>query len=143
MNANNVCTLTGRLGSNPNVRGDRDRPVVSGLIICDDGYYDEHDQWVENASAVPFVAFGPAAKRMKSLGATKGDELTLVGKVQSGSYEKSGETRRTLELQVISPGNVMMRRRPEANIQDKSSAKSASSKTSTSAKASAGIKEPA
>ena len=142
MNANNVCTLTGRLGSKPNVRGDRDRPVVSGLIICDDGYYDDHDQWVENASAVPFVAFGPAAKRMKKLGATQGDELTLVGKVQSGSFEKSGETRRTLELQITSPGNIMMRRRPEANNEDKSSDKS-SSKTSTSAKASAGIKEPA
>ncbi|PHR62159.1 MAG: hypothetical protein COA43_00515 [Robiginitomaculum sp.] len=109
MNANNIAIITGRIATDITVRGSDEKPVVSTLIITQDGYYDQSGQWIEKTSAIPVTFFGPAAKRAKAI--VKGDEWTLTGKMQSDQYtNKDGVDVRTMELQLQDPSMLQIRR---------------------------------
>lgn len=114
MNTNNIAIFTGRLATNITVRGKDDKPAVSTLIITQDGYYNSQSEWVEQTSAIPVILFGGAAKRALKHKMAKGEEWSFCGTMQSGSYEKGGQTIHTLELQVSSPGMVQLRSKPSA-----------------------------
>ena len=119
MNANNTATITGGIAVNPRNNGkSEDKPVVSTLIIANDGYYDRDGNWVEQSSAIPVTLFGGAAKRALKDGLKKGDTYTLVGKMQSGSYEKDGSTIRTMELQLSDPAMIQRRAKAKPKQED-------------------------
>jgi len=100
MRASNFVSLTGNLGGPVEVREPKTGVGVARLSVAETisrpnpqtGVFEQvHTNWI------PVTAFGSLAKRSaKSL--KKGDRVTVLGTIKTGSFEKDGETRRGFEV---------------------------------------------
>lgn len=109
MNANNIVQLTGNASTAPKDFSKGDISVAKLLLITDDGYFGDDDVWVEDNDANYVTFFGSAAKKVIKH-VSKGQEISIVGRLRSDSYENENrETVYTNEVQVTSASMVQLR----------------------------------
>lgn len=92
---NNV-NLIGRLTKNPEVRYKDDMAVCRFSLAIDDGYGEK-----KKTNYPSVVVFGKTAENCEKY-LSKGRQVAVVGKLQTGSYEKNGQKIYTTDVIAIS-----------------------------------------
>ncbi len=83
----NVVVLVGRLTSDPQLRyttGNEPTAVCRFSVAVDDGFGDR-----KRTNFIPITAFGKVAESCERF-LSKGKQVAVTGKIQTGSYEKDG-----------------------------------------------------
>ncbi len=88
----NKVVLTGRLTKDPDVRGDEGNKVARYTLAVDRRKDDKAD-------FIPCVAFKAGADFAEKY-LTKGKKIAVVGRIQTGSYEKNGQKVYTTDVVV-------------------------------------------
>ncbi len=91
----NVVVLIGRLTKDPEVKytaGENPTAVARFSIAVNDGYGDN-----ERTSFINIVAFGKQAENCERF-LSKGRQVGITGRIQTGSYEKDGRTVYTTDV---------------------------------------------
>lgn len=86
---NNV-TLTGRLTDNVIIYDAGKDSIVANFTLAVNGYNDHTD-------FIQFVAWNKLAEILEKFTA-KGDKITVQGRLETGSYEKDGQTHYTTKV---------------------------------------------
>lgn len=81
----NIAILTGRLTKEPSITATNTTTVARFTLAVDRKFKKDGDQ----ADFISCVAFGKSAESIEKY-VTKGTKINLVGKIQTGSYEKDG-----------------------------------------------------
>ena len=90
----NKVILMGRLTKDPDIRYSNDNKAVAKYTLAVDGYKDETD-------FLNCVAFGKSAEFAEKY-LHKGIKILVVGRIQTGSYEKEGRKFYTTDIVVES-----------------------------------------
>jgi len=94
----NQVTLMGNLTRDPELKSTPSgQSVCSFTLALNSSYKNNAGEWVETASYVDCVAWGPLAERV-SQWLFKGNPVLLSGKLQSRSWEQDGQKRSKLEV---------------------------------------------
>ena len=91
----NVVVLIGRLTKDPEVKytaGENPTAVARFSIAVNDGYGEN-----ERTSFINIVAFGKQAENCERF-LSKGRQVGITGRIQTGSYEKDGRTVYTMDV---------------------------------------------
>ena len=91
----NVVVLIGRLTKDPEVKytaGEKPTAVARFSIVVNDGYGEN-----ERTSFINIVAFGKQAENCERF-LSKGRQVGITGRIQTGSYEKDGRTVYTTDV---------------------------------------------
>ena len=91
----NTVTLIGRLTKDPEVKytaGENPTAVARFSIAVNDGYGEN-----ERTSFINIVAFGKQAENCERF-LSKGRQVGITGRIQTGSYEKDGRTVYTTDV---------------------------------------------
>lgn len=91
----NVVVLIGRLTKDPEVKytaGEKPTAVARFSIAVNDGYGEN-----ERTSFINIVAFGKQAENCERF-LSKGRQVGITGRIQTGSYEKDGRTVYTTDV---------------------------------------------
>ena len=91
----NTVTLIGRLTKDPEVKyttGQNQTAVARFSIAVNDGYGEN-----ERTSFINIVAFGKQAENCERF-LSKGRQVGITGRIQTGSYEKDGRTVYTTDV---------------------------------------------
>ena len=91
----NVVVLIGRLTKDPEVKytaGENPTAVARFSIAVNDGYGEN-----EHTSFINIVAFGKQAENCERF-LSKGRQVGITGRIQTGSYEKDGRTVYTTDV---------------------------------------------
>ena len=91
----NVVVLIGRLTKDPEVKytaGEKPTAVARFSIAFNDGYGEN-----ERTSFINIVAFGKQAENCERF-LSKGRQVGITGRIQTGSYEKDGRTVYTTDV---------------------------------------------
>ena len=91
----NIVTLIGRLTKDPEVKytaGEKPTAVARFSIAVNDGYGEN-----ERTSFINIVAFGKQAENCERF-LSKGRQVGITGRIQTGSYEKDGRTVYTTDV---------------------------------------------
>lgn len=91
----NVVVLIGRLTKDPEVKytaGESPTAVARFSIAVNDGYGEN-----ERTSYINIVAFGKQAENCERF-LSKGRQVGITGRIQTGSYEKDGRTVYTTDV---------------------------------------------
>jgi len=86
---------TGRLTKDPDIRATSDTNVARFTIACDRRFKKDG----ENADFISCVGFGKTAEFIEKY-VRKGTKLEIVGRIQTGSYEKDGREIYTTDVVV-------------------------------------------
>lgn len=92
----NSVMLIGRLTKNPEVRYKDDMAVCRFSLAIDDGYGEK-----KKTNYPSVVVFGKTAENCEKY-LSKGRQVAVVGKLQTGSYEKNGQKIYTTDVIAIS-----------------------------------------
>ena len=79
----NIVTITGNLGKDPEYR-ESNTNVCKFTVAVTDGYGEK-----QTTSWIPVVCFGKTADNCSKF-LRKGSKVAVVGRIQTGSYEKDG-----------------------------------------------------
>ena len=91
----NTVTIIGRLTKDPEVKytaGEKPTAVARFSIAVNDGYGEN-----ERTSFINIVAFGKQAENCERF-LSKGRQVGITGRIQTGSYEKDGRTVYTTDV---------------------------------------------
>lgn len=92
----NQVNLIGRLTKNPEVRYKDDTAICRFSLAIDDGYGEK-----KKTNYPSVVVFGKTAENCERY-LSKGRQVAVVGKLQTGSYEKNGQKIYTTDVIAIS-----------------------------------------
>ena len=95
----NVCTFTGRLGGDPELRRTNDN-VVCNFSLAVNGLKDKDALWLRVAA---WGKGGEAAAEYLS----KGSRVSVTGRLKVREYEHKGEKRTSVELDAAAFGGVI------------------------------------
>ena len=108
----NVWTGTGRLTKDPVIRATSETTVARFTLAVDRRYKGEN-----NADFISCVAFGKTAEFIEKY-FTKGMKIEIVGRIQTGSYEKKGEKIYTTDVVAETVGFAESKKTTEQSIDD-------------------------
>ena len=92
----NIVTVSGRLGADPESKGN-DQTDIAQFRLCCNGRRKQGDEWVDVPNWISFTAFGWQAKRMLEQ-AKKGDEIVVQGKIREEHWEVNGEKKTRISI---------------------------------------------
>ena len=107
----NVVVLIGRLNKDPEVKytaGEKPTAVARFSITIKEGYGEN-----ERTSFINIVAFGKQAENCERF-LSKGRQVGITGRIQTGSYEKDGRTVYTTDV-IASRGEFLGGRAAETD----------------------------
>lgn len=87
INPNNVCSFTGRLGNDPEVRiSPNEKKIVSFSIAVDRRWKEENGEKKAKTNWIRCVAFHPISKLVEACHVKKGNLVHIVGQIENESY---------------------------------------------------------
>ena len=87
INPNNVCSFTGRLGNDPEVRIlPSEKKIVSFSIAVDRRWKEENGEKKSKTNWIRCVAFHPISKLVEACHVKKGNLVHIVGQIENESY---------------------------------------------------------
>lgn len=87
INPNNVCSFTGRLGNDPEVRIlPNEKKIVSFSIAVDRRWKEENGEKKAKTNWIRCVAFHPISKLVEACHVKKGNLVHIVGQIENESY---------------------------------------------------------
>lgn len=87
INPNNVCSFTGRLGNDPEVRIlPNEKKIVSFSIAVDRRWKEENGEKKTKTNWIRCVAFHPISKLVEACRVKKGNLVHIVGQIENESY---------------------------------------------------------
>lgn len=87
INPNNVCSFTGRLGNDPEVRiSPNGKKVISFSIAVDRRWKEENGEKKAKINWIRCVAFHPISKLVEACHVKKGNLVHIVGQIENESY---------------------------------------------------------
>lgn len=87
INPNNVCSFTGRLGNDPEVRIlPNEKKIVSFSIAVDRRWKEENSEKKAKTNWIRCVAFHPISKLVEACHVKKGNLVHIVGQIENESY---------------------------------------------------------
>ena len=93
----NLVQLVGRLGNDPEVRTTTNGAKVCSFRLATREREKQGDAWVEAVEWHSIVCFGRDADNLAQY-KKKGDELAIVGKMKTRSWEKDGVKMKSTEI---------------------------------------------
>lgn len=87
INPNNVCSFTGRLGNDPEVRIlPNEKKIISFSIAVDRRWKEENGEKKSKTNWIRCVAFHPISKLVEACHVKKGNLVHIVGQIENESY---------------------------------------------------------
>lgn len=90
----NVCVINGRLTRDPDVRYNNEMCIARYTLAVDRRFKRDTDQ---KADFISVVAFGKSGEFIEKY-CHKGTKLNVVGRIQTGSYERDGQRIYTMDV---------------------------------------------
>lgn len=106
----NLVTLSGRLGADPESKGNDENPIAS-FRICINGRRKDGDQWVDVPNWINCTAFRWQAKHILETG-SRGDEVVLTGRIREERWESAGEKKS--RISVVADNVKIVPRKPSS-----------------------------
>lgn len=96
----NTCTVSGKLGRDPEYRETKTgKGFCSGSIAVSDSYKDKDGSWKNKTTWIRFILWGGGAKIFSKW--KKGDEVAISGKLEENSWKtKDGQERKDIQINV-------------------------------------------
>jgi single-strand DNA-binding protein len=109
----NRTELTGNLGNTPDQRFGANGTLVATASIAVHSRYRQGETWNERTDWFRLVAFGDAAEHLAHF--TKGERITVTGRLQSSSYtDREGIRRGSVEVVVLRSEPAPLPKKAEA-----------------------------
>lgn len=89
----NNCVLVGKLCKDVELKGEGDKQYMKNCIAVRDDYNKEKTDFIN------IIAFGNTAKFISGF-FEKGQEIAIIGRITTGSYEKDGKKIYTTDIKV-------------------------------------------
>jgi len=95
----NQVTLLGRVGSNPQLRGNETTPVVTFSMATHTNYKCENGDWAQRTDWHQVAVFNPIVRENVTNYLTKGKRVLLFGRITYGEIkDKDGNIRNTTSI---------------------------------------------
>ena len=106
----NKVLIQGRFGGEPEIKHlDNERRVAYFSVAVDTGYKDDNGQWQERTDWVRVSTFRDRLiEKLEKVRKLKGSSVIVDGRLRSRSYEKDGETRYTVDVEVGAYGDIVV-----------------------------------
>lgn len=93
----NQVMLIGNLTRDPEYRENGNGICRFTLAVNDRRKNPQTQEWEDSPSFIPVVVFGKQAQNCEKF-LVKGNKVAIIGKIQTGSYEKDGKTIHTTDV---------------------------------------------
>jgi single-strand DNA-binding protein len=92
----NSIQLIGNLGAAPEINESKGTTYARFRLAINQRWVDGEGQKQQRTDWIQVTAFNGLAKSLEALG--KGDQVAVVGRLHSSSYEREGEARTSIEV---------------------------------------------